>query len=423
MSSLALSAYRCGTMLLGPVAPLGLRLRELRGKEDPHRWHERLGHPSAPRPNGQLVWIHGASVGECTSVLPLINQLLEQVNRHVLVTSGTVSSAALMAAQLPPGTIHQYAPLDIRRAIRRFLHHWRPDIGLFVDSEIWPNMLLMARSVGIPLMLVNGRMSARAFARWRRVPRMAAALLGCYAICLAQESETAERLLALGAAHVEVSGNLKADAAPLPADMACLSELSDAIGGRPILLAASTHPGEHETILPAHDLLKRGFPRLLTIIAPRHPARGGEIAMLCGERPVARRALKQVPDERTAVYVADTLGELGLFYRMTPFAFVGGSLIPHGGQNPLEPARLRCAVLAGPHTHNFAQAYDAILAAQGCGRVHSSGEIAELAYELLNDTERAKAMGEAAALAAASLGGAVARTRAIAEQLLNHAGA
>jgi len=374
------------------------------------------------RPSGQLIWIHGASVGECMSVLPLIAELLESGGRHILLTSGTVSSAALVAEHLPQGATHQYAPVDVRPAIDRFLSHWRPDIALFVESEIWPNMLLMARSAGVPLILVNGRMSARAFQRWRRLPKMAAALLECYAVCLAQDVGTAERLSALGACRVQVSGNLKADAHPLPADPAKLFELSKAIDGRPVLLAASTHPGEHETILPSHDILKRTFPRLLTIVAPRHPKRGEEVAMLCGKRAVARRALNQLPEESTAVYVADTLGELGLLYRVAPFAFVGGSLVPHGGQNPLEPARLHCPVLAGPHTHNFAQAYDAILAAQGCGRVHSVGEIVQISHDLLSHPDRAKAMGEAAACAATSLGGAVARTIATVEQLLSHAG-
>jgi len=309
-------------------------------------------------------------------------------------------------------------PVDAPAAVRRFLDHWRPAIGLFVDSEIWPNIVMESRARGIRLALVNGRLSARSFAGWRRLPRTAAALLSAYDLCLAQDGETADRLTALGARKVEITGNLKADAPPLPADAERLAALKQAIGARPVLLAASTHPGEDETILPAHDALRKQFPDLLTIVVPRHPERGQDIAMLCGARPVARRATGALPSDNTAVYVGDTMGELGLFFRVAPFAFIGGSLIPHGGQNPLEPARLGCAVLAGPHTENFTASYDAILAAQGAGRVHSSLEIAALAGRLIADPAEARRMGEAASRAAASLGGAMEKTRAAVEALL-----
>ncbi len=419
--SLGLLAYRYGTMALAPLVPLALRRRSLRGKEDRHRLRERLGYPSLIRPSGQLIWIHGASVGECTSVLPLIGELLEMPARHVLLTSGTVGSAKLMGERLPTRAFHQYAPVDTPLTIGRFLNHWRPDIALFVDSEIWPNMISAIKARGTPAALVNGRISAKSFAAWRRLRKMAAALLKKYDACLAQDAESADRLKALGAPRVEVSGNLKADAPPLPADANKLAELQKAIGERPVLLAVSTHAGEEETILPASDLLKRRFPQLLTIIAPRHPPRGEMIAMLCGTRSCVRRSTGALPNAATDVYIADTLGELGLFYRSAPFAFIGGSLIRHGGQNPLEAARLQCAVLAGPHTENFAAAYDAVFSAQGAGRVVSAPEIAALAARLIEKPEQASAMGTAAAAAAKSLGGAVARTRIAIEQILANA--
>jgi 3-deoxy-D-manno-octulosonic-acid transferase len=243
-------------------------------------------------------------------------------------------------------------------------------------------------------------------------------LLSFYNLCLAQDDETAERLVKLGANKVQVSGNLKADAPPLPADENKLAALRHAIGARPIVLAASTHPGEDETILPAYDLLKAKFPNLLTIIVPRHPERGADIAMLSGTRPVLRRSLGAEPAADTAIYVADTMGELGLFYRVAPFVFMGGSLVPHGGQNPLEPARLNRAVLAGPHTKNFTRAYDAIFAEQGMGRVHSSGEIAALAAALLSDMAKAETLGAAASRGVGTLGGAVEKTRIAVEALL-----
>jgi 3-deoxy-D-manno-octulosonic-acid transferase len=417
-NTFGLIAYRLATIALAPVVPFALRRRLARGKEDASRLSERLGYANLPRPHGQLVWIHGASMGETMAVLPLIGELLKTPDRMVLVTSGTVTSAQLMAERLPPGAIHQFTPVDTPSATVRFLDHWKPDIGLFVESEIWPNMLSGARKRGVKLALINGRMSARSFKGWRYARKTASKILSFYDLCLAQDDDTAKRLSELGARDVQVSGNLKADAPPLPADERKLEALRHAIGDRPVFLASSTHPGEDETILPAYDLLKAKFPNLLAIIAPRHADRGPEIAMLSGTRAVARRALGVEPAPDTAIYVADTMGELGLFYRVAQFVFMGGSLVPHGGQNPLEPARLQRAVLAGPHTENFVRAYDAILSAQGMGRVHSSSEIAAAAAALLADPARAKVLGEAAARGADTLGGAVEKTRAAIENLL-----
>jgi 3-deoxy-D-manno-octulosonic-acid transferase len=419
--SLALTAYRYATMALSPAVPFALARRARRGKEDAARVRERLGYASTIRPAGELIWIHGASVGECLSVLPLIEALLEVAHRSVLVTSGTVSSANMIADRLPPRAVHQYAPVDTPASTRRFLDHWRPDIALFVDSEIWPNTIVSAHMRKIPVALINGRMSQRAFLGWQRVRKAAATLLGCYDLFLAQDTATAARLSALGAKRVVISGNLKADAPPLPVDQNNLSGLRHAIGNRPVLLTASTHAGEEETILPAHDRLCQSFPDLLTIIAPRHPGRGSDIAMLSGVRSTARRSRGELPTNDTAVYVADTLGELGTLYNLAPFTFVGGSLVPHGGQNPLEPARLQRGVLAGPNTQNFAIAYDAIFAAQGVGRVASSAEIVAVAERLLRNPNDAIEMGKAAAKAAETLGGAVDRTLNAVETLLSNA--
>jgi 3-deoxy-D-manno-octulosonic-acid transferase len=217
---------------------------------------------------------------------------------------------------------------------------------------------------------------------------------------------------------VQVSGNLKADAPPLPADTEKLAELQRAVDGRPTLLAASTHAGEEETLLPAHDHLRHTLPNLLSIIVPRHPERGGDVAMLCGSRRVARRSHGALPQSDTTVYVADTMGELGLFYRLAPCAFVGGSLIPHGGQNPLEAARLERAVLAGTHTSNFEGVYSRFFEAKGSGSVCSAGVYARLAGEWIAQPETAEKMGYAAAAAAGSLAGATEMTRQTIEALL-----
>ncbi len=337
----------------------------------------------------------------------------------VLVTSGTLASAAVLEKRLPPRAFHQFVPLDTPRAVARFLDHWKPDLGLFVESDLWPNLVMDTASRGIPLALINARMSARSARRWRRAKESAAALLKSFRIVLAQDEENAARFRDLGARDVTVVGSLKADAPPLGADETALQALRHSIGSRPILLAAQTHPGEDETILPAHDLLRARFPDLLTILVPRHIERGGDIEMLCGGRASKRRSIGGTPTAQTAIYIADTLGELGLFYRLTPFCFLGGTLVPLGGHNPLEPAALHCAILAGPHTANAVSAFDAILTAQGFGTVASSSEIAREAARLLFDDTAAKKAGEAAANGAASLSGAVMRTVAIVRTLLD----
>lgn len=356
-------------------------------------------------------------MGESLAALPLIEKLLAQGN-PVLVTSGTVTSAAMMEARLPEGAIHQYVPLDTPRAVSRFLDHWRPAAGLFVESDLWPTLLLEAKARGVKLALINARISERSAARWQWVPKTARTLLGAFDVILAQDEEFAARFRALGAPEVMVAGSLKADAPALGCDPAELQAMKNAIGARPVLLAAQTHPGEDETILPAHDILRTDFPELLTIIVPRHVERGAEIAMLCGSRPAARRAKGDRITSGTAIYIADTMKELGLFYRLAPFCFLGGTLVPMGGHNPLEPALLHCAVLAGLSRANSATAFAAILNAQGFGSVQSAGDIAREAKRLLSNPESAGIAGRAAAKGAATLAGAVEKTIGALQNLL-----
>jgi 3-deoxy-D-manno-octulosonic-acid transferase len=418
---LGIRAYRLATTILSPVVPALLSRRRKRGKEDLDRVSERLGITSVGRPEGRLIWVHGASNGECLSALPLIETFVTK-KLKVLMTSGTVTSAELMRSRLPSGAVHQFVPIDSPGATAQFLKHWRPDVGLFVDSDLWPNLVLGAKAAGTRLALVNARMSQRSFDSWSWARKTVGALLGAFDVCLAQDEEIAVRFRELGARDVRVVGSLKEDAPPLPFDETELASLKSAINGRPILLAAQTHPGEDETILPAHDALRTSYPDLLTIIVPRHPSRGAEIAELCATRRSRRRSKGEAIASDTAVYIADTMGELGLFYRLATFAFVGGSLVPRGGHNPLEPARLHCAVLAGTHTFNSSSAYRAVLDAQGIGRVTTSGDIATMAKRLLDNPAQAKAMGDAAARGALTLGGAVDKTYdAVSALLSRHA--
>jgi 3-deoxy-D-manno-octulosonic-acid transferase len=416
---LGLSAWRLLTTLATPLAPLLLRQRAARGKEETARMAERLGNASLPRPQGRLTWIHGASVGESLAALPLIERLLAEPDTHVLMTSGTVSSATLLKRRLPDGAVHQYVPLDTPGAVARFLDHWKPDAGLFVMSELWPNLVMMAHERGIPLGLVNGRISESSAARWAIARKSIANLLRAFDLVLAEDERVAARFRALGAQDVRVVGSLKADAPPLSTDEAALTKMREAIGARPILLAAQTHPGEDETILPAHDVLRERFGDLLTIIVPRHIERADDIQMLCSGRASARRSRNELPSPQTAIYIADTLGELGLFYRLAPFCFLGATLVPLGGHNPLEPAVLRCAILAGPHHANNPVAFDAVLSAQGFGAIASSADIAREAARLISNPAAAAAAGAAAAQGASSLSGAVARTTDALKSLLD----
>lgn len=351
-----LSLYRMATFLGGPLIAYHVRRRARLGKEDSARLGERLGRPSIDRPNGPLVWFHAASVGEALAALPLIEALLEKRPAlRILVTTGTVTSAKLMVARLPKRAIHQFVPVDRGSTWKSFLTFWRPDAAFLIESEIWPNLILQAEALGVPLAVINGRMSSRSFRHWRRAKRTAARLFASIKLCLARNNEDAERFRLLGVRDVRSLGDLKHAAPLLPVDDDDLAAWRSSLIGRTVWLAASTHPGEEEKILQVHKALAKDFPTLLTIIVPRHPERGDDLASeikAAGLR-VAQRSKQMMPDPTTDVYLGDSLGELGLFYRLAPIAFIGGSLVPQGGHNPLEAARLGCALLFGPHTEHF----------------------------------------------------------------------
>ncbi len=404
---LGLRLYRAASAAGGPFARVVLRRRLGAGKEDEARLQERLGEAGRARPLGRLAFVHGASVGESLSVLPLVERLTaREPGLCALVTTGTVTSARLMAERLPAGAFHQFIPVDHPRFVGRFLDHWRPDMAFFVESELWPNLLLQTRAQAPFMALVNGRVSPRSFANWSKRPRSIRYLLSQFDVLIAQDRQNAERLSALAERKVPSFGNLKNAAAPLPADSAALQTLKSAIAGRPVLLAASTHQGEEETVFAAAKLLKADIGALLVIVAPRHPARGAEIEALAlaAGLGAARRSAGAGVDPGTVVYIADTLGELGLFYRVAGAAFVGGSLVDKGGHNPLEPARLGPAVLHGPHVLNFEETYSMMRAAGGASLVRNERELAGAARRLFADETTRSAMA-GAALASAHASG------------------
>ena len=423
-SSPMLAAYRTATRALQTAAPALLAYRARKGKEDPERRAERMGVASEPRPPGPLAWLHAASVGETMAAGRLISELkLRYPTLSVLLTTGTVTSASLAKARLGDSVIHQFVPIDGPAFVARFIEHWRPQLGVFVESEIWPNLVLAAADKGVPVVVVNGRLSERSFRGWQRRPAMARRLFGAFALVLAQTEPLARRFTRLGARNVKISGNLKYDSVPLPVDGAAALALRVALGGRDVFLAASTHPGEEELIAGALKLVKAKRPGVLAIIVPRHPGRGEALLseMRAAGLTVSRRGTGALPAPTDDVYVADTLGELGLFYSVAPVAFIGGSLVEHGGQNPVEAIQLGAAIVTGPHVHNFDEVYRALLRKDGCRQVTDAAGLAAALDDLLGNRPVLEALQRNACGVIAGLGGALKETLAALAPLLSNA--
>ncbi len=420
---LSLIGYRLLTALGTPFATVFLSLRLRRGKEDARRIAERRGRAGLPRPPGKLIWLHGASIGEAISLLPFVERLT-RAGATALVTTGTVTSAALLAKRLPAGALHQYAPLDSPFFMHRFVAHWRPDAALVAELELWPNMIVEIRRAGLPLAMINGRMSERSFRRWRMAPGFIGALLGRFDVCLARSDEDGQRLLSLGAPTVLVAGDIKFDAPALPVDRRELAELSGLTSGRQIWIAASTHEGEELIAAGAHKTLARVFPDALTLIAPRHPERGEAIlrqieaeGLVCALRSRGDR-----PGPGTAVYICDTIGELGLFYRLAGVVFVGKSFFGDGGQNPIEPARLASAILHGPKVANFTEVYEGLDNSGGALEIADPADLGDALISLFANAARLRTMARAAADVVERQAGAVERSMQALAPLLPVAG-
>ena len=395
---------------LEPLAPSLLRARARRGKEDPGRISERLGRAGLPRPEGALIWLHGVSVGETTSLLPLVAALrTRRPDLTILVTCGTTTAAALLAQRLPEGVIHQFAPVDGPGAVRRFLDHWRPNAAVFVESELWPNLILAAKARGVRLALLSARMTAASANGWSRWPASARALLSAFDLIMPQDAATDERLNRLGG----TTGprlNLKLVGEPLPADMAELDRLRAALAGRKVVLAASTHPGEDASIANA---VRKAAPGGVLILAPRHPERGAEIAAMLGG------ALRSRGEAMGPVYVADTLGELGLFFRLADIVVMGGSFVPGiGGHNPLEPARIGRPILTGRYVFNAADTYAEMFAEAAAIEAVNGTALTRHIRGLLDNPVIARRMGEAAMAYANRQGAALDQALTLLDPLL-----
>ena len=391
------TGWATAATLLTPALRLHLRRRAAKGREIAGRLPERRGIDATPRPTGPLLWMHAASVGETLAILPVLEVLRHRTK--ILLTTGTVTSQALLDKRIPEhglagDVLHRFAPLDVPSWIGRFLSHWRPDAACFVESELWPNQIAACRTRSIPLMLLNARMSERSFNRWRYASRFARHLLDGFVQIQARTDEDAERDRTLAANHVHSPGDLKVATPPLPVDRMEFDRLKRLLGDRPVWLAASTHPGEEACIAATHRLVATTHPGLLTIIAPRHAVRGIEIAAELG---APRRSAGQDPPEG-GIWIADTMGELGLWYRLALIAFVGRSLIaPGGGQNPLEPARLGCAIAVGPYISNFSDHVALLRDAGGLVDVADGATLARFVSAMLDDPDQRRRLGDHAA--------------------------
>jgi 3-deoxy-D-manno-octulosonic-acid transferase len=414
-----LRVYRTLSSAMVPLSPALISRRLKLGKEDPARIGERRGMSADVRPAGPLVWIHGASVGEVLAAAALIERL-RALGHRILLTSGTVTSAAIVAKRFPPDVIHQYVPYDSPRYVARFLDHWRPSLAMFIESDLWPNLILSSAARRLPMVVINGRMSQRSFPRWQRLAGTISALLGKFDVCLAQSQADADRFTALGSRNVVVTGNLKLDVPAPPADANKLERLMAMTRGRPVVVAASTHPGEEEILTDTHRTLAGFFPKLLTVIVPRHPDRGEAIARMIfasGLNP-SLRSHEDLPTANTDIYVADTMGELGLFYRLAPIVFMGGSLVEHGGQNPIEAIKLGASVVHGPHVFNFTDVYEALDAAGGARRADTQEMLVKQFGQLLAEPRAREAMLTASERVVGQLGGALERTLSALEPYL-----
>lgn len=384
-----------------PFLKAYLKQRQRRGKEHPQRIAERFGITNKPRPQGSLLWAHAASVGEAMSLRPILDCIhSDYPDVHVLVTTGTVASAAILEPILPRGMIHQFVPIDHPPSVKRFLDHWNPHMALWVESEIWPTLMTALSARHIPTVLLNGRMSPASFRRWLWVRQWAKKLFAHFDLCLTQTEEDAHFFEQLGAHKVRAIGNMKYAAAPLPSDETALKALRDVCGQRPCWLFASTHKGEEELALSIDQQLRPLYPDLLTILVPRHAPRGDTIAAFFQQHgySVQQRSHSATAplSSRIAIYLADTMGELGTFYRLCPLVVMGGSFVPIGGHNPIEPAQLGCAILWGPHMHNFAKTRQEFVTANAAQQFNDINELAKALARHLATPEQTKAYAERA---------------------------
>lgn len=411
VSFFILRVYNFVFWCLSPYWGFFLRQRIKRGKENPTRYRERMGVSALPKPTTDIIWVNAVSVGEALAVVPLIERLPEIYPAgakpiKVMLTTSTTSAAEIIKDKLPPHAFHQYTVIDHPLYVKRFLEHWRPVAAFWVESELWPNMITQTAKRKIPMVLINARLSPKTVRNWSRLKFFAHFLLSRFDICLAQNETNKEALLALGAKQVAVSGNLKYDAAPLVYDEGQKNQWQEKLQGNQVFLAASTHAGEDEIIIAAHRAMVQEGRKIKTIIAPRHPHRAQKIMELTEGLKTTFYSHNPLSAQEVDIYIIDKIGVLGLFYALADVVFMGGSLVNQGGQNPLEPARLHCALLSGEHVFNFQEVYNLFQQQGGVKIIHKENLTKTLAH-LFSNPQEIKTMADSVKQSTDSLKGAL----------------
>ena len=381
-------------MTLGiPVVEVVLLIRTFLGKEDPNRINERRGITKLKRPHGNLIWLHASSVGESIAALALMEKLLTSHPLNtILITTGTLTSAKLLKDRLPHGVIHQFVPIDRPAWVKRFLNHWSPNLVLIMESEFWPIQIQQINSREIPIIIINARLSETSYSRWCWAKSMARSIFGSIELIIATNTEQAQRFQTLGARKIQVGGNLKRSAKKLPVKMAAIKELQQQIGSRKVWLAASTHEGEDLAVIETQKILKTKFSNMLTIIIPRHPQRRDEIRLLAraNQLAVACRTKNETIQPETDIYIADTLGEMSIFFDLTRYVFIAGSLVPVGGHNPIEPAHFDCTIFFGPLMAKNQEIADEMIKIKAAIQITSNESLPHTLEELLNNDTLSK---------------------------------
>jgi len=399
-ATLPLKLYSALMRAAAPLLPLYLKRRVKAGKEDEARLTERYGKASRPRPNGPLIWIHGASVGETIMALPIIERLLAQHPAlNILITSGTITSADMLKTRLPARAVHQYLPADVPSHIKRFLDHWQPEQCLWLESEIWPNIIRANAARSIPMHLLNARLSEKSRQGWQARPRTAKALLGSFKNIFPADQATAQSLSDILERNIPLFGNLKTSAPPLPVDAGIAADLASQLAGRPVWCAASTHEGEEPIILAAHKEVLRRQPNACLLLVPRHPERANTIAQLIENQGLSYARWSEPIKAETSIHLVDIMGQMGTIYQASPLVLMGGSLQPHlKGHNPIEPAQRGCAILSGPHVSSFNDVYAALDDAGAISLIPTptAPNIADHITLLFADTAKREALANAA---------------------------
>ncbi|WP_455474317.1 lipid IV(A) 3-deoxy-D-manno-octulosonic acid transferase [Bartonella sp. B30(2025)] len=414
----ALLIYRMIGFCLAPIVPFYLFFRAIYGKEDWSRKKERLGKSRKRRPQNPLIWLHAASVGEMLALVPLINYILS-LKINILLTTCTVTSASLAKKLFGDRLIHQYAPLDLDLAVRRFIGHWKPDLALICESEIWPLRIKELAKMRIPQILINAHMSERSFTAWQKRRVLAKHIFKHIDMAIGQNEKDVVYYHTLGVKSVAFSGNLKADVS-LVEDKELLMYYRNAIGDRPVWAAVSTHEGEEKIAFEVHKILKKYLPGVLTIIVPRHPERSNDLIKKYENENLhfIRRSDNTVPDANTDVFWGDTIGEMGLFLRLSKVTFIGKSLCGRGGHNPLELAFLGSAILTGPHTANFQNMFEQFLVRDAAYMVKDKEQLATQVYRLLTNEVLRQEMIKTAYEIATGMAGALDRTLKVLDPFL-----